>query len=209
MNTGLDGRSRILEASIKIFAEKSFEGSRIEDIAKEAGVPKSLIYYHFKNKNEILELLTKRFIDDFSKLLAVAKDDTQQEKAEKLPERMKDYYVQFERQNADLIRVMFLESLKKTQEVPILFKVVQALIAAEKEFRVSRGEKYNFQQELAAEFFTRMIPNYAYICFAEAWSDYFAIEKEKLDEMFVKLIADTHGAYHRKEQHEPDSGRTE
>lgn len=196
-NGNTDGRSRILEASLKVFARKGFDGSRIDEIAREAGVPKSLIYYHFKSKDEILEVLTRRFIEDYTRLIRCAKDDTRQQKAEKLPLRLRSLYVQFERNNADLIRVMLIESLKKTQKKPILFKIVQSMIDVMEEAPVNQGADFNVQQELAAEFFTRMIPDYAYICFSDAWSEYFGIDKTRLDELFVGLIAETHGAYHK------------
>jgi AcrR family transcriptional regulator len=64
-----NARERILQTAVKIFAEKSFEGSRIDEIAREAKVPKSLIYYHFKNKDAILEALTENFINEYMKLI--------------------------------------------------------------------------------------------------------------------------------------------
>ncbi|MDR3644241.1 MAG: TetR/AcrR family transcriptional regulator [Clostridia bacterium] len=192
-NSG-DGRSRILEAATRVFALKSFEGSRIEEIAREAGVPKSLIYYHFKSKDEILEVLTQRFIDEYTAILSVAENETHREKADKLAVRMKNLYMEFEKRNADLIRVMLIDSLKKTKERPIVFKVVEAMIDAEKKHA---SEGFNTQERLMAEFFTRLIPNYAYICFKDAWVSYFDTTREETEAQFLKLIVDTHGSYHR------------
>lgn len=76
-----NARERILNAATKIFAVKSFEGSRIDDIAREANVPKSLIYYHFKSKDEILEVLTSTFIDEFVSLSIEYAVETHQEKS--------------------------------------------------------------------------------------------------------------------------------
>lgn len=47
------GKDKILEASLREFAEKGFDGARIDHIAKIAGVNKALIYYHFKSKEEL------------------------------------------------------------------------------------------------------------------------------------------------------------
>ncbi len=49
-----DKRARILEAAIKVFAEKGYHGSRVSDIAAEAGIAYGLVYHYFKNKEEIL-----------------------------------------------------------------------------------------------------------------------------------------------------------
>jgi AcrR family transcriptional regulator len=195
-----DGYNKILQASIKIFASKSFEGSRIEEIAKEAGVPKSLIYYHFKNKDEILQVLTDKFANEFSELIKIAENDTHKSRAEKLSERLSGLYVEFEKRNEDLIRIMLIESLKKNKEKPILFGIAEAIINTEKKFPVNQGKEFNTSEGLAAEFFTRLIPNYAYMCFSDAWSEHFKIEKDELDKLFVKLMVETHGAYHKNHE---------
>ncbi|MFM1653222.1 TetR/AcrR family transcriptional regulator [Brevibacillus sp. B_LB10_24] len=45
---------RILEASIKLFAEKGFHASSTSEIAKEAGVAEGTIFRHYKSKKDIL-----------------------------------------------------------------------------------------------------------------------------------------------------------
>ncbi len=45
---------RILDAAVKVFAEKGFYLSRVSDIAREAGVADGTIYLYFKNKDDIL-----------------------------------------------------------------------------------------------------------------------------------------------------------
>ena len=49
-----DKHHRILEAAVKVFAEKGFFQSTISQIAKEAGVADGTIYLYFKNKDDIL-----------------------------------------------------------------------------------------------------------------------------------------------------------
>ncbi|MCL0088711.1 TetR/AcrR family transcriptional regulator [Dehalococcoidia bacterium] len=39
-------KQRILDAALEIFASKGFEGARIDEIAKTAGVNKALLYYY-------------------------------------------------------------------------------------------------------------------------------------------------------------------
>ncbi|MCX7748029.1 MAG: TetR/AcrR family transcriptional regulator [Clostridia bacterium] len=190
-----NARDRILDAAVKIFAEKSFEGSRIEEISREANVPKSLIYYHFKSKDEILDVLTNNFINEYLSIIAAKPGETHQEKAQELPDRMKNVYYEFGQRNADLVRVIFIDSLKKSKEKPILFKVVEAMIA--KEMENNKDADYDVQERRIAEFFTSFIPNYAYICFAESWTKYFDVDRSRFDELFLKVYQETHGAYHK------------
>ena len=49
-----DKYHRILEAAVKVFAEKGFFQSTISQIAKEAEVADGTIYLYFKNKDDIL-----------------------------------------------------------------------------------------------------------------------------------------------------------
>jgi AcrR family transcriptional regulator len=196
-----DARNRILQTAVKNFAEKSFEGARIDEIAKEANVPKSLIYYHFKSKQEILEVLTKNFIHEYTNLIMTANEDTYGNKEEGLAERMKNVYYEFGQKNADLVRVMFIDSLKKTKERPILFEVVEAMVNTEKKLHnLDREKDYDTHERLVVEFFTSFIPNYAYICFADSWTKYFGIEREAFDKYYLKAYQETHGAYHSKDK---------
>ena len=45
-----DPRTRILAAAAEVFAEKGFDGVGVDDIARQAGVNKAMIYYHFADK---------------------------------------------------------------------------------------------------------------------------------------------------------------
>ena len=58
---------RILEAAKKVFHSKGFDGARMQEIANEAGVNKSLVHYYFRNKDNLFNAV---FEDAFSKLLA-------------------------------------------------------------------------------------------------------------------------------------------
>ena len=193
-----NARQRILQAAVKVFAEKSFEGSRIDEIAKEAGAPKSLIYYHFKNKDEILEVLVDGFLTELADLLKVAEKDTHHTKAEQMMDRMQDHYREFFIRNADLTRVLFIDSLKKSTANPIIFRVVEALVDTEEKFgTVSEQQNYNRNERLVAEFFTNIIPGFAFLCFYGSWANYFKIDQKELGDLFARIMVATHGMYHQ------------
>ena len=50
----------ILEAALKVFAEKGFAAARMEDIAKRAGVTKGTIYLYFPSKEEVFKSLARK-----------------------------------------------------------------------------------------------------------------------------------------------------
>ncbi|GAC1344628.1 MAG: hypothetical protein NVSMB29_18340 [Candidatus Dormibacteria bacterium] len=47
-------RERILEAATEVFARRGLHGTRVSDIAEQAGIAYGLVYHHFRNKDEIL-----------------------------------------------------------------------------------------------------------------------------------------------------------
>ena len=52
----------ILEAALKVFAEKGFAAARMEDIAARAGVTKGTIYLYFPSKEEVFKTLIRESI---------------------------------------------------------------------------------------------------------------------------------------------------
>ena len=52
-----DKRQQILDAAVVVFARTGYHGSRVSDIASEAGIAYGLVYHYFKNKEEILDTI--------------------------------------------------------------------------------------------------------------------------------------------------------
>lgn len=50
-------KRKIFETSMKLFAEKGYDATSIEEITAEVGVAKGTLYYHFSSKEEIFEFL--------------------------------------------------------------------------------------------------------------------------------------------------------
>jgi TetR/AcrR family fatty acid metabolism transcriptional regulator len=48
-------KAEILDAAIRMFAKKGAAGTKIQDIAEEAGIGKGTIYLYYKNKEEIFQ----------------------------------------------------------------------------------------------------------------------------------------------------------
>ena len=56
-------RERILEEAVKLFYERGFTGTTLDDIAAELGVTKPFIYTHFRSKVDLLAALCKPTIE--------------------------------------------------------------------------------------------------------------------------------------------------
>jgi AcrR family transcriptional regulator len=53
---------KILAAARKEFADKGFEGARVDRIARAAGVNKAMIYYHFRSKENLYDTVIQEFL---------------------------------------------------------------------------------------------------------------------------------------------------
>lgn len=54
-----DKRNTIINAALKVFSEHGYKKSPMNEIAAEAGISKSLLFYYFKNKKELYLFLTE------------------------------------------------------------------------------------------------------------------------------------------------------
>ena len=51
---------RILDAAVALFTAQGFAATRMEDVAKKAGISKGLTYFYYKNKEDLYMALTKK-----------------------------------------------------------------------------------------------------------------------------------------------------
>lgn len=58
--TQREKRRLILRAAITVFARSGYHGSRVSDVAKEAGVAYGLVYHYFGSKEVLLETIFRR-----------------------------------------------------------------------------------------------------------------------------------------------------
>ena len=55
-------KRKIFETSMKLFAEKGYDATSIEEITATVGVAKGTLYYHFSSKEEIFNFLIEEGI---------------------------------------------------------------------------------------------------------------------------------------------------
>jgi len=56
-DTGEDRREQIIDAAMRVFAQKGFSRATNRDVAREAGITAGLIYYYFESKEALLKTL--------------------------------------------------------------------------------------------------------------------------------------------------------
>ena len=58
--TGAETRAEILRVALGLFTEKGFASTSTRDISEALGITKSALYYHFRNKDEIVTSLVQQ-----------------------------------------------------------------------------------------------------------------------------------------------------
>lgn len=57
-------RQEIIDAAVDMFYEFGYQKASLRDIAERVGVTQAAIYYHFRNKEEILYTIIEKFSND-------------------------------------------------------------------------------------------------------------------------------------------------
>jgi AcrR family transcriptional regulator len=70
--TAEERRAGILDAALAVFSARGFHSSSIDDIAREAGISKALIYEHFESKQGLYADLLERNANELFERLASA-----------------------------------------------------------------------------------------------------------------------------------------
>ncbi len=63
-----DNKQKILDSAAQLFAAKGYDGVSVREIAEYAGVTKPVIYYYFKNKEDLYEQLIMEAISQAGKM---------------------------------------------------------------------------------------------------------------------------------------------
>jgi AcrR family transcriptional regulator len=98
-------RAVIVEAAGRLFGERGYAGTRLDDVAAAAGVTKPILYRHFADKERLYLALLERHRDDLSRFTVPA--------AETLEERMRgvlDVWLTYVESHAYAWRMLFRDS---------------------------------------------------------------------------------------------------
>ena len=187
----LSTKQRILLEAEKLFAVKGFEGTGIEEIAGNVGIRKSVIYYHFKNKEQILQTMLQEFIDRgvaFKKGFFERYGDAFAERMGEVMEEM----IGFMEENRRIVTILLMESIKNPKKVPLLelwnfqSPAAREVVASAREHHIDtvRGFENNIEGMHDA-FFMLSLPLVGYTVFADMWCGRYGCDREQSRKLFA------------------------
>ncbi len=125
-------RRVILDAAVRVFARRGYHGSRVGDIAEEAGIAHGLLYHYFASKEEVLATV---FRENWGRLLAAFHQvEASGEPAPEQLRRVAKILLRSWRDDPDLVRVMVREVARSPHlqqqvgEIREAFLVIQRIV---------------------------------------------------------------------------------
>lgn len=105
-----DRRTQILDAAIRVFAQRGYHGCRVSDIADEAGIAYGLVYHYYQSKEAVLQAIFDEKWAMFLQVLQSIGEDTSIDFRAKIRSLVSFVYTTY-RQNPAIAEVVILEIL--------------------------------------------------------------------------------------------------
>lgn len=190
-------KERILQVAERLFSEDGFDGTGVDKIAKNAGINKGSIYYHFKDKNDILESLFKKIINDMDEHI----DSITGSRVENLEEKIKSE-IHYLSDKKRILSILFMETLKSGNNSDYFIRYLEIIIKNELDVTMKKAQVENLPDEdiqkyIVYEFFTGMIPIISFITLKDKWCEYFKYDEKKLFEYFMDAFVNSHMKSHK------------
>jgi AcrR family transcriptional regulator len=211
--SGSEARERIINAAIRLFSQKGYDATRVNDIASAANVNKALIYYYFKSKEDILDFMVHSLLDnavsitlDFiqSNIVQMIENGYLDIKPDRLHfvndeaieyftqntfkfcEQVVDYVIK----NKHIIRILMLESLKNGKHRNSLFHFVDFFSSKENPIYktisdVDRDFVYSDDMALF-KFFFSIIPIVSFAAYFDDYKAASSLSDEELRSSFLR-----------------------
>lgn len=185
---------QILNAAVKIFSEKGFDGARTSDIAKEADIAEGTIFRYYKTKKDILKGLmipmTVRFLKPliFRSLQKIMEEDEGKSINEILEEIVLDR-ISLVRKNFPLLKIVAIESIYHPDIFENLRNEIAPKILPAVEKFIEKKIKENEIKNLEPRLITRTIVSviFGYIFTTSFLPEQFPAKDDKEE---AKIIVD-------------------
>jgi AcrR family transcriptional regulator len=116
--------SNIIDVAAKLFAEKGYEQTTMQDIVEGLGMSKGAIFHHFKSKEDIVDAVVERFGE---KLLSTARE-VAADKSVPIHERIVKTVAAMSVNKNDPIGMKMMEHIHKPQNALLHLKIEKMTI---------------------------------------------------------------------------------
>jgi AcrR family transcriptional regulator len=183
--TGQERRAAILDAALEVFAARGYHASSIDDIAREAGISKALIYEHFSSKQRLYTELIEHHADELFERIAAAVAEAGSEGAARLAIGVGAFY-EFVEEHRIAWRMLFRDptdpevALVLDRILAQVTALVAALIAEDPGSQLAGEDR--IARDQALQMLAQMLVG-SVQALANWWADHQKIPRERIVEM--------------------------
>jgi AcrR family transcriptional regulator len=188
--TGEERRAAILDAALAVFADRGYHASSIDDIAREGGISKALIYEHFASKQDLYAELLEQHAGELFSALAEAISEAGRSASARLTVGFDAFYG-FVEEHRVAWRMLFREATDP-EAVAVLDRItaevtsfVAGVIAEDP--GVTRNEDDPGAREQAVQVIAQLLVG-ALQSLASWWSDHQELPRERIVEMTMDFV---------------------
>lgn len=144
---------QIVEVAAKLFAEKGFDGTSVDDIAEACGVASGLIYHYFDTKTDILRAVIERksFLPKMAEILKglpkVTVEETLKELADAIWEMLEE--------RRDMVLMMHGEMQRNPEVLKVVGEVIRTGIRLLSEYLNEQKVQGKLRKDLDTAVFVR------------------------------------------------------
>lgn len=116
-------KQMMIQVGMKLFAEKGFHATSIQEIAEQSGVSKGAFYLHFKSKKDFTVAVYKHYYETMKERLREVEQRTFSNQREKFAKEIEVFFEEFLKQK-EFIIMHFRENFSLHKEVEeLVFKM--------------------------------------------------------------------------------------
>lgn len=189
--TPTDTRERILAVAEELFADKGFPSTGIDEIARQVGIVKSVIYYHFRNKKAILEAIVDRFIEETVALKRQFTGQTENLLSGSSIDAHIRLMIQYMESRVNVLRILAREAMQSRSGGSALLRFWDQNVSVARSLlsqvapHLTKGQIDRYFTEM---YFLGFLPVVLFFVFADDWCAHYQVEREQAHRVFAGAV---------------------
>lgn len=206
-------KEKIIETSTELFSKNGFDSTSIDEIAREAGINKALIYYYFKSKEDILDQIVHSLLEKATSLamdfvhvnivqlikegrLDIKRDRLQFKDEQAVNQFIRNSHLYYQRlldfvlEYKSIFRILMLESLKHGKHHKSIFQVLDLTKDDETNpiFKTISEADHDFsysEEMVLFRFFFTTVPLITFAAYYDDYKEISGLSDSRLRELFL------------------------
>jgi AcrR family transcriptional regulator len=185
----------MLDAAEAEFADKGYDGARIDEVARRAGVNKSHIYYHFDGKEQLLDALVDARLADL-----LAEKDALLAGVTEIDERFIERFVhdsvaRLLAPRQAFLRIVLMESLKGAGRRTPMFRLVDVVVGDALHRLAGMGVSPDPAEFATAALYFALLPIVTELLIGPAWAAHRGTDAAEERGRFTALLTEAYTSY--------------